>query len=291
MRRLAIFLVTNIAILITISALVSVLGVNNYITASGLNLTMLLAFSAVIGFSGSFISLLLSKFLAKWTTGAKVIDGSESDDARWLVEAVQSLSQRAGIEMPEVAIYEGAPNAFATGAFKNSALVAVSTGLLSSMRRSEVEAVLAHEVAHVANGDMVTLALIQGTLNTFVVFLSRLLGFMLDNALSRDSSERRRGPGIGSFFGRIVFEIVLGILASMIVAWFSRRREFRADAGSAELLGSPEPMIAALQRLGGIEPGALPSSFQASGISGNRGMFAFFATHPPIEERIEALRR
>lgn len=291
MRRIVLFLVTNFAILITISALVSVLGVDRYLTGSGLNVPMLLIFSAVVGFAGSFISLLLSKPMAKWTTGAKVIDGTESSETRWLVGAVESLAQRAGIAMPEVAIYDGAPNAFATGAFKNSALVAVSTGLLSNMRRAEVEAVLAHEVAHVANGDMVTLTLIQGTLNTFVVFLSRLFGYMLDNALSRDGEGRRRGLGIGSFFGRIVFEIIFGILALLVVAWFSRRREFRADAGSAELLGSPEPMIAALQRLGGIEPGELPSSFQASGISGKHGLFSLFASHPPIEERIEALRR
>jgi len=291
MRRIVLFLVTNLAILITISVLVSVLGVDRYLTGSGLNVPMLLVFSAVVGFTGSFISLLLSKPMAKWTTGAKVIDGTESSETRWLVGAVESLAQRAGIEMPEVAIYDGAPNAFATGAFRNSALVAVSTGLLSNMRRAEVEAVLAHEVAHVANGDMVTLTLIQGTLNTFVVFLSRLFGYMLDNAMSRDGEGRRRGPGIGSFFGRIIFEIIFGILASLIVAWFSRRREFRADAGSAELLGSPEPMIAALQRLGGMEPGELPSSFQASGISGNHSLFALFASHPPIEERIEALRR
>jgi heat shock protein HtpX len=202
------------------------------------------------------------------------------------VQAVKRLAERAGIGMPEVALYEGAPNAFATGAFRNSALVAVSTGLLQSMGRDEVEAVLGHEVTHVANGDMVTLTLIQGVLNTFVVFLSRIVGYVVDRVVFKTE----RGVGMGYFITVIVCQIVFGVLASIIVAWFSRRREFRADAGSARLLGTPQPMVAALTRLGGLAPGALPANMKASGISGRGGVMALFATHPPIEERIAALR-
>jgi heat shock protein HtpX len=289
MRRIVLFLVTNLAILLTISLTASILGVDRWASAGGIQYGSLLALSVIIGFTGSIFSLLLSKPMAKWSTGAQVVSGSEGGDARWLVQTVHALADRAGIGHPEVAIYEGAPNAFATGAFKNSALVAVSTGLLQTMRREEVEAVLGHEVAHIANGDMVTLTLIQGVVNTFVVFLSRLLGFVLDNALSR--GERDRGPGMGYFLGRFVFELLFGILASIIVAWFSRRREFRADAGAAELLGSPQPMIAALRRLGGLEAGDLPQSIAASGISSRSGFFALFSSHPPIEERIAALQR
>jgi heat shock protein HtpX len=289
MRRIVLFLVTNLAILLTISLTASILGVDRWATSGGIQYGSLLALSVIIGFTGSIFSLLLSKPMAKWSTGAQVISGSEGGEARWLVQTVHALADRAGIGHPDVAIYEGAPNAFATGAFKNSALVAVSSGLLRTMRREEVEAVLGHEVAHIANGDMVTLTLIQGVVNTFVVFLSRLLGFVLDNALSR--GERDRGPGMGYFLGRFVFELLFGILASIIVAWFSRRREFRADAGAAELLGSPEPMIAALRRLGGLEAGDLPQSIAASGISSRSGFFALFSSHPPIEERIAALQR
>jgi heat shock protein HtpX len=203
---------------------------------------------------------------------------------------VQGLAQRAGIGMPEVAVYEGEPNAFATGAFKNSALVAVSTGLLANMNRDEVEAVLGHEIAHVANGDMITLTLIQGVVNTFVVFLARVVGFFVDQVLLRNN-DSRRGPGIGYMVTVFVCEIVFGIVASIIVAWFSRQREFRADAGSAKLLGSTVPMQHALMRLGGMEPGALPQSMAASGISGGgSGWGALFSTHPPMEERIAALQ-
>jgi heat shock protein HtpX len=237
-------------------------------------------------FAGSIFSLLISKPIAKWSTGAAIIDGSEGSTQYWLVETVRRLAERAGIGMPEVAIYEGEPNAFATGAFKNSALVAVSSGLLQSMSREEVEAVLGHEIGHVANGDMVTLALIQGVVNTFVVFLSRVVGYLVDKTVFKTE----RGVGPGFYVTVIISEIVFGILASLIVAWFSRRREFRADAASASLLGTPRPMVAALARLGGLEPGALPQSFQSSGIANKSGVLALFSTHPPIEERIAALQ-
>jgi heat shock protein HtpX len=227
----------------------------------------------------------MSKPMAKWSTGAQVIDGSEGATQRWLVDTVRRLSDKAGIGMPEVAVYDGEPNAFATGAFKNSALVAVSTGLLSSMDREEVEAVLAHEVAHVANGDMVTMALLQGVVNTFVVFLSRIVGTIVDRAVFRTE----RGVGPGYFITVIVCQIVFGLLASIIVAWFSRQREFRADRGSAEYNGT-KPMINALARLGRVEPGPLPEAIRAMGISDRPGWMALFSTHPPIEQRIAALQ-
>jgi heat shock protein HtpX len=226
--------------------------------------------------------------MAKWSTGAKVIDGSEGTTQYWLVETVRKLAQKAGIGMPDVAIFEGAPNAFATGAFRNSALVAVSSGLVESMSREEVEAVLGHEIAHVANGDMVTLTLIQGVVNTFVIFLSRIIGYVVDKAIFRTE----RGVGPGFFVASLVAQIVLGILASMIVAWFSRQREFRADRGSADLLGTPKPMIAALARLGGVPAGELPQSFEAHGIKQSQSRFlGLFASHPPIEVRIAALQQ
>jgi heat shock protein HtpX len=286
MKRIVLFLATNIAVLLVLSVVINLLGVGQFLSQQGIDYGTLLVFSAVIGFGGAFISLLISKPIAKWSTGASVIDGSEGPTESWLVQAVKRLAERAGIGMPEVALYEGAPNAFATGAFRNSALVAVSTGLLQSMGRDEVEAVLGHEVTHVANGDMVTLTLIQGVLNTFVVFLSRIVGYFVDRVVFRTE----RGVGIGFYITVIVCQIVFGVLASIIVAWFSRRREFRADAGSARLLGTPQPMVAALTRLGGLAPGALPASMKASGISGRGGVMALFATHPPIEERIAALR-
>jgi heat shock protein HtpX len=286
MKRIVLFLATNLAVLLVLSFFLNVLGVGHFLTAEGIDVTSLLVFSVIVGFAGSIFSLLISKPVAKWSTGAKVIDGSEGTTQGWLVQSVRKLAERAGIGMPEVAIYEGAPNAFATGAFKNSALVAVSTGLLESMSREEVEAVLAHEVAHVANGDMVTLTLIQGVVNTFVVFLSRIVGFFVDKVVFRTE----RGVGPGFYIAVLVSEIVFGLLASIIVAWFSRYREFRADAGSASLLGSPRPMVAALRRLGGLQPGALPQSFKASGINGApSGFMALFSSHPPIESRIAAL--
>jgi heat shock protein HtpX len=226
--------------------------------------------------------------MAKWSTGARVIDQPRSSSEQWLVSTVQNLAQRAGIGMPEVAIYDGEPNAFATGAFKNSALVAVSTGLLENMTKEEVEAVLGHEVAHIANGDMVTLTLIQGVVNTFVVFLARVVGYAVDKAVFRNGDDDR--PGFGYMITVFVCEILFGVLASIIVAWFSRQREYRADAGSARLLGSNQPMIHALARLGGMQAGALPKSMAASGIN-TGALGSLFSSHPPMEERIAALRQ
>ena len=287
MKRIALFLATNIAVLVVLSIVISVLGIDNYLTAEGIDPVGLLIFSAVVGFTGAIISLLISKPVAKMSTGAKVITGAEGQTEKWLVTTVERLAARAGIGMPEVAVYQGAPNAFATGAFKNSSLVAVSTGLLQSMGREEIEAVLGHEVAHIANGDMVTLTLIQGVVNTFVIFLSRVVGFFVDRLIFRTE----RGVGPGFFIASIIAQIVLGILASTIVAWFSRRREFRADRGSAELLGSPVPMINALSRLGGAPAGELPQAFEAHGINQSQSKFlGLFASHPPIEQRIAALR-
>src|SRR3954463_368102 len=240
-----------------------------------------------MGFGGAIISLLLSKPLAKWTSGVRVISGNEGADEAWIVETVRKFAERAGIGMPEVGVFEGEPNAFATGAFKNSALVAVSTGLLQGMTREEVEAVIGHEVAHIANGDMVTMTLIQGVMNTIVVFLSRVIGYVVDGWLSR--GEERRGPGIGYFITTIVLDILFGFVAAMIVAWFSRQREFRADAGSAQLLGQKQPMINALARLGGMVPGELPRGLQSMGIPS--GVGKLFSPPPPIEERIAALQQ
>ncbi|MEO8485162.1 MAG: protease HtpX [Betaproteobacteria bacterium] len=286
MKRILLFLATNIAVLVVLSIVLRLFGLDRAMySQTGLDYGGLLAFSAVVGFTGSIISLLLSKSMAKWSTGAQVIDQPSNDAEVWLVETVRRLSDKAGVGMPEVAVYEGEANAFATGAFKNSALVAVSTGLLQSMNREEVEAVLAHELAHVANGDMVTLALIQGVVNTFVIFLSRVVGTFVDKAVFRSD----RGTGPGYFITVMVCQILFGILASLIVAWFSRQREFRADAGSASFLGSPRPMVNALRRLGGLEPGALPQSLQAFGITEKNTLMALFASHPPIETRIAAL--
>jgi heat shock protein HtpX len=287
MKRIVLFLATNLAVMLVMSVVLSALGVNRYLTANGLNFGMLLVFSLVVGFTGAFFSLLISKPMAKWSTGARVIDAPASSTELWLVNTVRMLSERAGISMPEVAVYNGEPNAFATGAFKNSALVAVSTGLLESMTKEEVEAVLGHEVAHIANGDMVTMTLIQGVVNTFVVFLARVVGYAIDKAVFRNNDER---PGIGYMVTVFVCEIIFGIAASMIVAWFSRQREFRADAGSAKLLGNRQPMIHALARLGGMEPGELPKSMAAAGISDKPGWGALFSSHPPMEQRIAALQ-
>jgi heat shock protein HtpX len=288
MKRIFLFLATNIAVLVVMSVVLSLLGVDRFLAGTGLNLPMLLVFSLVVGFTGSIFSLLISKPMAKWSTGAHVLDAPSSSTEIWLVDTVRKLADRAGIAMPEVAVYEGEANAFATGAFKNSALVAVSTGLLESMTRDEVEAVLGHEIAHVSNGDMVTMTLIQGVVNTFVVFLSRVVGYVVDRALSRDNNNS--GPGIGYMVTVMVCQIVFGIAASMIVAWFSRHREFRADAGSARLLGSPQPMVKALARLGGVEPNSLPQAMASLGINDRPGFMALFSSHPPIEERIAALR-
>jgi heat shock protein HtpX len=286
MKRIVLFLVTNLAVGIVLTVVLSILGVDQYLAASGLNVTALAVFSIVFGFVGSFVSLAISKPMAKFATGARVIDPPQTADEQWLVATVQRLAEKAGVGMPEVAVYEGDPNAFATGAFRNSALVAVSTGLLASMTRDEVEAVLGHEIGHVANGDMVTLALIQGVVNTFVIFFARVVGYVVDKAVFRTE----RGVGPGFYLTVFVCQILFGILASIIVAWFSRQREFRADAASASLLGSPRPMVSALRRLGGLEPGALPQALQAFGIAEGESKFGgLFASHPPIAERIAAL--
>jgi heat shock protein HtpX len=287
MKRIVLLIATNLAVVLLLSVVASVLGIDRMLTNEGINFGALLLFSMLMGFGGAFISLLISKPMAKWSTGAQVIDGTEGSTQYWLVSTVKNLSEKAGIGMPEVAVYEGEPNAFATGAFRDSALVAVSTGLLDSMSREEVEAVLGHEIGHVANGDMVTLTLIQGVVNTFVIFLSRIIGYVVDRVILKND----RGEGIGFFVTVMVSQLVLGLFASMIVAWFSRQREFRADAASASLMGSPQPMMNALARLGGLQPGALPQAMAASGISGGPGGWgALFSTHPPIEQRIAALQ-
>jgi heat shock protein HtpX len=286
MKRIVLFVATNVAVLIVLSVVLKLFGLDRAMAAQGYSYGTLLAYSLVVGFTGAIVSLLMSKTIAKMSTGAQVIDTPRNEAEAWLVETVRKLASAAGVGMPEVAIYDGAPNAFATGAFRNSALVAVSTGLLQSMNKEEVEAVLGHELSHVANGDMVTLTLIQGVVNTFVVFLSRIVGSIVDRTVFRTE----RGTGPGYFITVLVCQVVFGFLASMIVAWFSRYREFRADAGSAKLLG-PQPMVNALRRLGGIESGQLPQSMQAFGIAGGgSGLMALFASHPPIEERIAALQ-
>ena len=265
MKRIALFLATNIAVMVVIGLITSIFGLNRFIGPNGVDVATLMGYSLVVGFAGATISLLMSK----------------------IVETVRRFADKAGIDMPEVGIYQGEPNAFATGAFKNSALVAVSTGLLQGMTREEIEAVIGHEIAHVANGDMVTMTLIQGVMNTFVVFLSRLIGTLIDSALRRND-DSSGAPGIGYYVSTVVLDILFGFLAGIIVAWFSRQREFRADAGSAELMGQSQSMTRALQRLGGMHAGALPENMQAMGITGQIGKL--FSSHPPIEERIAALQ-
>jgi len=287
MKRIVLFVLTNLAIVLVLGVVSSLLGVDKFLTANGLNLGVLLGFALVMGFGGSFISLLISKPIAKWSAGVQLIGQPQSADEQWLLDTVRKFANQAQIGMPEVGIFEGEPNAFATGAFKNSALVAVSTGLLQGMTREEVEAVIGHEVAHIANGDMVTMALIQGVMNTFVVFISRVVGYAVDSFLRRNDEENT-GPGIGYFVTTIVMDIVLGFLAAIVVAWFSRQREFRADAGAAQLMGHKQPMINALARLGGMQAGELPKSMAAMGIAGGIGQL--FSTHPPLEERIAALQ-
>ncbi len=288
MKRIFLLILTNFAVMAVLLVTTRLLGVDRFLTANGLNLTALAGFSLVIGFGGAFISLLISKPMAKFSTGARVISQPQNADEAWIVQTVERFANQANIGMPEVAIFEGEPNAFATGAFKNSALVAVSTGLLQNMTREEVEAVIGHEVAHIANGDMVTMTLIQGVMNTFVVFLSRVIGYLVDSFL-RKGDNQSSGPGMGYYITTIVMDIVLGVLAAMIVAWFSRQREFRADAGAAQMMGRKQPMINALARLGGVTAGELPKTMQAMGIAG--GLGKWFSTHPPIEERIAALQR
>jgi heat shock protein HtpX len=288
MKRILLFVMTNIAVLAVLTIVLSLTGVDRFLTAKGLNVGMLLVYSVIVGFTGAIISLLMSKPMAKWSTGATVIEQPSNSTEQWLLDTVRKLADRAGIGMPEVAWYEGEPNAFATGAFRNDALVAVSSGLLQNMTREEVEAVLGHEVAHIANGDMVTMTLLQGVVNTFVVFLSRVVGYVVDRAISRNNDD---APGIGYMITVIVCQIVFGILAQMIVAWFSRHREFRADAGAAQLMGNRQPMINALARLGSMQESHLPQSVAAMGINKSGGLMELFSTHPPIEERINALRQ
>ena len=287
MKRIFLFVLTNLAVVLVLGLVASLLGVNRFLTSNGLNLGALLGYALIMGFGGAFISLLISKPVAKWSSGVRVIEQAQNADEAWLVETVRKFADKAGIGMPEVGIFEGDPNAFATGAFKNSALVAVSTGLLQNMTHEEIEAVIGHEVAHIANGDMVTMTLIQGVMNTFVVFLSRGIGYAVDSFLRRNDSENS-GPGIGYWVTTIVLDILLGFAAAMVVAWFSRHREFRADAGAAAMMGRKQPMMNALARLGGLQTAELPKSVAAMGIAGGIGQW--FSTHPPIEERIAALQ-
>ena len=292
MKRILLFVATNLAIIVVLSITLRLLGFEGFLDAQGvdLNLNSVLLFSAVFGFGGSFISLLMSKWVAKRSTGAQVIESPRNDTERWLVATVKRQAEQAGIGMPDVAVFDSpAPNAFATGASRNNSLVAVSSGLLNNMTKDEVEAVLGHEIAHVANGDMVTLALIQGVVNTFVMFLSRIVGHFVDRVVFKN--ERGHGPAF--WITTIVAELVLGILASMIVMWFSRKREFRADAGGAHLAGR-QKMISALERLKvASNPEPLPDQLAAFGIAGGvgEGIKKLFMSHPPLDERIEALRR
>jgi heat shock protein HtpX len=292
MKRIGLLIATNLAVVLLLSVVIRLFGIDSYLTQRGLDYESLLIFAAVFGFGGAFFSLAISKWTAKRMMGVRVIAQPASETERWLVDAVRRHAGKAGIGMPEVGIFDSTePNAFATGARKNDSLVAVSTGLLRAMRRDEVEAVLGHEVAHVANGDMVTLTLIQGVLNTFVFFLARVVGSVVDNVLH--GNDERRGPGIGYFVIVMVTEMVLALFASMIVAWFSRRREFRADAGGAYLAGTGS-MIGALQALKAAHsPSRMPGQLQAFGINGGlaQGLRKLYMSHPPLDERIAALEQ
>jgi heat shock protein HtpX len=288
-KRIVLFLLTNLAVMVVLGIVLSILRAAGLLEVFGEQWTGLLVFAALWGFGGSFISLWMSKSIAMWSTGAQIIPHARNQDEAWLLETVQRQAQAAGIGTPQLALYPSNDmNAFATGASRNNALVAVSTGLLSRMKHDQIEAVLAHEISHIANGDMVTLTLIQGTLNTFVIFLSRAIGFLVDSWLSR-GSERRTFRGPGYWITVIVMEIALGILATIIVMWFSRQREFRADEGAAHLAG-PDKMAEALRRLQTAhEPAALPDSIRAFGIRG--GAAGLFRSHPPIEERIARMEQ
>ena len=288
MKRIVLLIATNLAIMLVLGIVTTLTGANRFFTGTGLDLGKLLFFAAIMGFGGAFMSLWMSKTIAKWSTGARVIEAPQNSTEFWLVETVRRFADKSGLPMPEVAVYEGEPNAFATGASRSSSLVAVSTGLLQTMTREEAEAVIAHEVAHIANGDMVTLTLIQGVVNTFVFFLARVVGYLVDSFLRRGDSESS-GPGIGYMVTVVVCDIVFGILASIVVMWFSRQREFRADAGAAHLMGTPQPMMNALRRLGGMQAGELPQNVATAGINGRPGWMALFSSHPPLEERIAAL--
>lgn len=290
MQRIVLLIVTNLAVMLVLSVMASLLGVNHWLSSKGINFGSLLVFCALFGFGGAFFSLMISKPMAKWSTGAWVVNGSEGSTEQWLVSTVARLAERAGITMPEVAIYEGDANAFATGASKNSALIAVSTGLLQSMDRQQVEAVLAHEVAHAANNDLVTLTLIQGVVNTFVMFIARIVGYAIDRVVLKNEND---APGVAYTVTVVVLDLLFGVLASIVVATFSRQREYRADAGAAELMGSPVPMIRALQGLAGMQEsaGGLPKNMQAFGIAGGSSWGALFASHPPLSDRILALQQ
>ena len=293
MKRIVLLIATNFAVLLLLGIVMQIFGIDEWLARRGQSYEALLVMSAIFGFGGAFVSLLASKWIAKMTMGVQVIQQPSSEAERWLVETVRSHAQKADIGMPEVGVFESPdPNAFATGARRDAALVAVSTGLLHSMRRDEVEAVLGHEIAHVANGDMVTLTLIQGVLNTFVIFLARIIGGIVDSN-TRGNDDQNRGPGMGYFFTVMIAQIVLGLFASMIVAWFSRRREFRADAGGADLAGT-RSMIGALEALKRAHtPSQMPENLAAFGIhgSGVTGLKKLFMSHPPLEERIEALEQ
>lgn len=292
MKRILLLIATNLSVMLVLSLVCMFLGVDRYLTSNGLNLQSLLVFSGIMGMGGAFVSLLISKTVAKWSVGARTISQPQNMEEQWLMDTVSKLAANAQLPLPEVAIYDGEPNAFATGPSKSNSLVAVSTGLLQNMQRAEVEAVLAHEVAHIQNGDMVTLTLIQGVLNTFVFFIARVIGYAIEQALRKNDrgSENQPSGGFGYMIAVMVCEVVFGILASIIVMYFSRQREFRADKGAAQLLGTPTPMIAALERLDAIHTGQLPQSMAAFGIKGGSRIAAIFSSHPPIAERIAALR-
>ena len=292
MKRIFLFLATNLAVLLLLSFVIQIFGIDDWLARHGSNATTLLIFAAIFGFGGAFVSLLMSKAMAKFAMGVRVIDRPATESERWLVDTVRAHAGKVGIGMPEVGVFDSPqPNAFATGARRDAALVAVSTGLLASMRREEVDAVLGHEISHVANGDMVTLALLQGVLNTFVIFLARVVGSLVDGATRGNDSNR--GPGMGYFFTVMAAELVFGLFASIIVAWFSRYREFRADAGGANLSGT-RSMIGALQALKRVHsPSDLPQQFANFGINGKlaQGFQQLFMSHPPLDERIAALEK
>ncbi len=298
MARIGLFLLTNLAVMLVIAVVTKVLGVDRWLTHSGINYQALLIFSLIAGFAGSFISLLISRIMAKMAYGIKAIDPEKpgSEEERWLLTTVRTLAQSAGIPMPEVGVYDSREvNAFATGPTKARSIVAVSSGLLARMNRREAQGVLAHEVSHIANGDMVTMVLLQGVLNTFVIFLSRVVGFLIDSALSKGKDEERKGAGFGYYIAVFACEIVFSVVASLIAMWFSRHREFRADAGAAKLCGK-QPILEGLEKLkmivdGGAESDERSQALTAFKISGRKSWAQWFSTHPPLEARIEALRR
>lgn len=291
MKRVFLFLATNLAVMLTIGVVAHVLGLNNFITSQGLDFTSLLMFAGLFGFGGAFFSLAISKKVAKWTMKLQIVNGSENAQTAWLHSTVQRQAMAEGINMPEVAIYDSPEmNAFATGPSKNNSLVAVSTGLLSKMTKDEVEAVLGHEVAHVANGDMVTMTLLQGVLNTFVIFISRVIGYAVDQ-FTKGENEENSGPGIAYYATSIVLDILFGILASIIVSAYSRRREFEADKGGARLK-SRDAMISALRKISMQTDSNMPAAVKSFGIFGLKktGFLSIFASHPPMEERIQRLQ-